>query len=122
MESLVQSLASASAFGNMVPGNSEAILGSEKEGKPVQESLTKLPLPLCWLREVGTSSHLDLVGSLMEFISELCACGTKKTHLAIGSCPALVKSGFVAQNTHTFLDCGEEVPKEQEERDSQGKP
>lgn len=69
----------------------------------------------CWIREVT----LHLTGTLGEALwSSLQRCvpmGQKRSRrLAIGSCPALVKSGFVGINSHAFPDCGEEVPKEQE--------
>ena len=36
-----------------------------------------LSLRLPWVRQVGASTHCNLVGSIMDFISQLCALGTK---------------------------------------------
>lgn len=83
----------------MVPENSDAGKRSETVGKQVQECLARLSLRLPWVRQVVASTHCSLVGSIMEFISQLCALRTKQNTLAISSSPVLMKSGFLGADT-----------------------
>ena len=74
-------LLAACSFRNGVPGNSDAGWGREKGGKTSTRIFYQVIPPTMLDKGGRTSSHWNLVGSLIEFTSELCTYETKEKQM-----------------------------------------